>query len=130
MSRARECGDNTFRIRCSLVVLICKALIELILGTTKFCLSLLHLLINLLNAHRSRTPGSTSRWYGRACVRPRSMTRARECGNVSLRIRRSSAVFVCDALLEPLLSTTTFCLTVLLHVGIRLLKTLGRYIPD
>ena len=51
-----ERGNITFRGRCSRVVFICEALLELILGTTKLCLTLLLLVINLLNALRSRTP--------------------------------------------------------------------------
>ena len=58
------------------------------------------------------------------------MTRARECGNISLRIRCSLVVFICEAPLELILDTTTFCLTVLLHVIIRLLKLLGDRTPD
>ena len=43
-----ECGNFIFRGRCSRVVFICEALLELILGTTKLCLSLLSLLLLLL----------------------------------------------------------------------------------
>jgi hypothetical protein len=46
-----------FHGRCSRVVFIFEALLELILDTTKLCLTLLLLLIILLNALRSRTPG-------------------------------------------------------------------------
>ena len=53
----RECGDILFHGRCSRVVFLFEALLELILGTTKLCLTLLLLLIILLNALRSRTPG-------------------------------------------------------------------------
>ena len=53
-----ECGNLIFRGRCSRVVFIFEALLELIRGTTKLCLTLLLLLlIILLNALRSRTPG-------------------------------------------------------------------------
>ena len=52
-----ERGDTFFHGRCSSVVFIFKALLELILGTTKLCLAILLLLIILLNALRSRTPG-------------------------------------------------------------------------
>ena len=52
-----ECGNIRFHCRCSRVVFIIEALLELILGTTKLCLTLLFLLILLLNALRSRTPG-------------------------------------------------------------------------
>ena len=52
-----ECGNLIFLGRCSRVVFIFEALLELILGTTKLCLTLLLLLIILLNALRSRTPG-------------------------------------------------------------------------
>ena len=53
-----ECGDTFFRGRCSRVVFLCEALLELILGTTKLCLTLLLLLLIILpNALRSRTPG-------------------------------------------------------------------------
>ena len=52
-----ERGDAFFHGRCSRVVFIFEALLELILGTTKLCLTLLLLLIILLNALRSRTPG-------------------------------------------------------------------------
>ena len=36
-----KCGNLTFRGRCSRVVFICEAILELILGTTKLCLKLL-----------------------------------------------------------------------------------------
>ena len=53
-----ECGDILFHDRCSRVVFLFKALLGLIHGTTKLCLTLLLLLlILLLNALRSRTPG-------------------------------------------------------------------------
>ena len=50
-----ECGNITFRGRCSRVVFICEALLELILGTAKLCLTLLLPLILVLNALHSRT---------------------------------------------------------------------------
>ena len=56
-SATHECGNILFHGRCSSVVFIFEALLELILGTTKLCLTLLLLLIILLNALRSRTPG-------------------------------------------------------------------------
>ena len=40
-----ECGNLNFRGRCSRVVFIFEALLELILGTTKLCLTLLLLII-------------------------------------------------------------------------------------
>ena len=52
-----ERGDILFHGRSSRVVFIFQAPLELILGTTKLCLTLLLLLIILLNALRSRTPG-------------------------------------------------------------------------
>ena len=52
-----ERGDTFFHGRSSRVVLLFEKLLELILGTTKLCLTLLLLLILLLNALRSRTPG-------------------------------------------------------------------------
>ena len=52
-----ECGDTFFRGRCSRVVFLCEAFPQPILGTAKLCLTLLLLLILLLNALRSRTPG-------------------------------------------------------------------------
>ena len=53
-----ERGDILFHGRSSRVIFIFEALPELILGTTKLCLTLLLLLlIILLNALRSRTPG-------------------------------------------------------------------------
>ena len=52
-----ERGDTFFHGRSSRVVLLFEKLPELILGTTKLCLTLLLLLIILLNALRSRTPG-------------------------------------------------------------------------
>ena len=48
-----ECGNFILRSRCSHVVLICEALLELILGTTKLRLTLL-LLINLHLLHELR----------------------------------------------------------------------------
>ena len=51
-----ECGNLIFLGRCSRVVLFFEALLELILGTTKLCLTLLLLLMILRNALRSRTP--------------------------------------------------------------------------
>ena len=52
-----ECGNILFHGRRSRVVFLSEALPELILGTAKLCLTLLLLLILLLNALRSRTPG-------------------------------------------------------------------------
>ena len=52
-----ERGDTFFHGRSSRVVLLFEKLLELILGTTKLCLTLLLLLIILRNALRSRTPG-------------------------------------------------------------------------
>ena len=52
-----ERGDTFFHGRCSRVVFIFEAPFELILGTTKLCLTLLLLLIILRNALRSCTPG-------------------------------------------------------------------------
>ena len=52
-----ERSDMLFHGRSSRVVFIFQAPLELILGTTKLCLTLLLLLIILLNALRSRTPG-------------------------------------------------------------------------
>ena len=43
-----ERGDTFFRGRCSRVVFICEALLELILGTSTLCLSFLPLLLLLL----------------------------------------------------------------------------------
>ena len=43
-----ECGNFLFCGRCSRVVFICEALLELILGTTKLCLTLLPLLLLVL----------------------------------------------------------------------------------
>ena len=39
------------------------------------------------------------RCCGRDCERPRSVTRACECGNLSLRIRCSSLVSICEEVL-------------------------------
>ena len=50
-----ECGNITFRGRCSRVVFICEALLELILGTKKLCPTLLLLLPP--DALRIRMPG-------------------------------------------------------------------------
>ena len=52
-----ECGNIIFHGRCSRVIFIFEALLELILGTTKLCLTLLLLLIILRNALPSRAPG-------------------------------------------------------------------------
>ena len=52
-----ECGNIRFHGRCPRVVPIFEALLELILGTTKLCATLLRLLILILNALRSLTPG-------------------------------------------------------------------------
>ena len=52
-----ECGEIIFHGRCSRVVFLFEVLPELVLGTTKLRLTLLLLLIILLNALRSRTPG-------------------------------------------------------------------------
>ena len=52
-----ECGNLIFRGRCCPVVFICEALLELILGTAKLCLTLLLPLILVLNALHSRTQG-------------------------------------------------------------------------
>ena len=52
-----ECGNFILLGRCSRVVCMFEALLELILRTTKLCLTLLLLIIILLNALRSRTPG-------------------------------------------------------------------------
>ena len=53
----RERGNKFFHGRCSRVVFLVEALLQPILGTTKLRLALLLLLIILLNALRSRTPG-------------------------------------------------------------------------
>ena len=52
-----ECGNLLFRGRCSPVVCIFEALLEVILGTAKLCLTLLLPLILVLNALHSRTRG-------------------------------------------------------------------------
>ena len=53
----RECGDTFFHGRRSHVVCYLEALPELVVGTAELFLTPLLLLIILLNALRSRTPG-------------------------------------------------------------------------
>ena len=52
-----ECGDKFLHVHRSHEVFLFETLTEPILGTAKLCLTLLLLLIILLNALRSRTPG-------------------------------------------------------------------------
>ena len=56
MTRAGERGNLSFRVGRPLIIFICDALLQLILDTTQLCLTPLLLLINLLNAQRSRPP--------------------------------------------------------------------------
>ena len=96
-----ECGNIRLHGRCPRVVPIFEALLELIPGTTKFCLTLLLILL-LLNARRG----------------------SQECGNLLFHGRCSQVVCIFEALLELILGTTKLYLTLRLLLILLLLNAL------